>query len=131
MTAETSTRRVELDADLAQVATARRFVRAALDDVSPTVNADAQLIASELVTNAVEHGRGTSVVIELQRRAAEIDVTVESEGPSPGVGAVEEWRVASVDEITGRGLGIIRNVAKRVAVRRVHGRLVITATLVI
>jgi anti-sigma regulatory factor (Ser/Thr protein kinase) len=129
--AETSVSRVELDADLVEVAAARRFVRAMLGDVPPAVSADAQLIASELVTNAVEHGRGSSVIMELHRRDAEVDVMVESVGPAPDVGEVEQWRVASVDEITGRGLGIIRNVASRVDVRRVRGRLVITATLAI
>jgi anti-sigma regulatory factor (Ser/Thr protein kinase) len=126
---EASVRRVELDADLAEVAVARRFVRASLQDIAAAVNADVQLITSELVTNAVEHGCGGPVVVELRRRDAEVDVTVESLGPSPAVGDLEEWRVAAADEITGRGLGIIRNVAHRVAVRRVRGRLVITATL--
>lgn len=121
--------RVELEADLAEVAVARRFVRASLQDIGADVNADAQLIASELVTNAVEHGGGSSVVVELRRRDAEVDVTVESVGPSPSVGEVEDWRVAAPDEVSGRGLGIISNLADRVAVRRVKGRLVITATL--
>lgn len=127
--AESGVSRVELDADLTEVAAARRFVRTNLADVPPPASADAQLITSELVTNAVEHGRGTSVVVEVHRRDAEIDVTVESFGPSPAVGAVEDWHVARADETSGRGLGIIRNVASRVAVRRVAGWLVITATV--
>ena len=49
--------RCELEADLAEVGTARRFIRANLVDVSPGLNADAQLVASELVTNAIRHAQ--------------------------------------------------------------------------
>lgn len=129
MKAKSGVTRVELDANLAEVAVARRFVRASLTGVSAAVNADAQLIASELVTNAVEHGSGGPVVVALHHRGVELDVIVESIGPSPGVGEVGEWRVASPDEISGRGLGIIRNVADHIDVRRSDNRLVITATL--
>ena len=99
----------ELEADLAEVGTARRFIRANLVDVPPGLNADAQLVASELVTNAVEHGVGGPVVVALCRGDASIALTVESVGPAPDVGEVDEWQVAPVEEITGRGLGIVRS----------------------
>jgi anti-sigma regulatory factor (Ser/Thr protein kinase) len=121
--------RCELEADLAEVGTARRFVRANLSDVSDELNADAQLVASELVTNAVEHGTGGPVVVALSRDRAAVALTVESVGPAPEVGAVDEWEVAPVEQITGRGLGIVRSIADRVDVYRRDGRLVITASL--
>ncbi len=121
--------RVRLSADVSEVAVARHFVRSSLDGVSPTLSADAQLIVSELVTNAVEHGQGGSVVVELHLNGTHVAVVVESTGPSPNVGDVSEWHVAPVDQISGRGLGIIRSVADHVEIIRQDGRLVISASL--
>ena len=121
--------RCELKADLAEVGAARRFVRKNLAHVSDALNADAQLIASELVTNAVEHGRGNRVAFALECGDDAVALTVESIGPAPNVGEVEDWEVAPVEHVTGRGLGIVRSIADRVEVSRFDGRLVITASL--
>ena len=123
--------RCELDADLAQVGTARRFVRTNLADVPDALNADVQLIASELVTNAVEHGRGDRVAFALRCDEGAVALTVESIGPAPNVGEVDDWEVAPAEHVTGRGLGIVRSIADRVEVTRSGGRLVITASLAI
>ena len=122
---------VELDPVLAEVPTARRFVRVSLAGLPDDVAADAQLITSELVTNAIEHGVGGPVTIAVHRRSDAVAVTVESVGPAPDVGAVDEWLMPDADEITGRGLGIVRAVAQDVSVDRSPGRLVITASLTI
>ena len=119
----------ELRADLAEVGEARRFVRKNLAHVPDALSADVQLIASELVTNAVEHGRGDRVAFALHCGDDAVDLTVESIGPSPNVGEVDEWEVAPVEHVTGRGLGIVRSIADRVEVTRFDGRLVITARL--
>lgn len=122
--------RCELVADLAQVGAARRFVRRNLaPDVPAALNADVQLIASELVTNAVEHGSGDRVAFALRCELGAVALTVESIGPAPNVGDVDDWEVAPAEEITGRGLGIVRSIADRVEVSRNDGRLVITASL--
>lgn len=121
--------RCELSADLAEVGAARRFVRMNLADVPDELNADVQLIASELVTNAVEHGTGDRVAFALWRDQGSVALTVESIGPSPNVGDVDDWEVAPAEQITGRGLGIVRSLADRVEVNRQNGRLVITASL--
>ena len=122
-------RTVRLMADVAEVAVARRFVRSSFADLSPTLSADAELIVSELFTNAVEHGVGGSVVVELHRNATDFAIVVESVGPSPNVGEVSEWHVTSVDQLSGRGLGIVRSVADHVEIVRQDGRLVISASL--
>lgn len=121
--------RCELAADLAEVGVARRFVRENLTDVPDALNANVQLIASELVTNAVEHGRGDRVTFALMRGAAAVALTVESIGPAPNVGDVDGWEIAPAEQITGRGLGIVRSIADRVEVSRRRGCLVITASL--
>lgn len=127
--ADGSVMRCELDADLAEVGVARRLVRRNLTDVPDALNADAQLIASELVTNAVEHGNGDRVVLALRRDCDAVALTVESIGPAPNVLGVDDWEIAPAHHITGRGLGIVRSIADRVEVRRPNGRLVITASL--
>lgn len=120
---------VELDPVPAEVSTARRFVRTSLAGLPGGVASDAQLVASELVTNAIEHGVGGPVTIAIHRGSDAVTVTVESVGPAPDVGGVDGWRMPDADEITGRGLGIVRAVADEVAVHRSPGRLVITASL--
>lgn len=121
--------RVELDAELGEVATARGLVRTHLPDLPDRVGQDAQLVLSELVTNAIEHGRGGPVVVALDRSADAVIVTVESVGPAPRVGAVDEWRVAGAHETSGRGLGIVRAVADSVDVLKSPDRLAVTARL--
>jgi anti-sigma regulatory factor (Ser/Thr protein kinase) len=121
--------RCELEADLAEVGAARRFVRKNLADVPDALNADVQLIASELITNAVEHGTGDRVIFALRLDDDAVSLTVESVGPAPNVRDVNTWRVAPAAHITGRGLGIVRSIADRVEVSRYNGCLVITASL--
>jgi anti-sigma regulatory factor (Ser/Thr protein kinase) len=121
--------RLEIAADVAEVATARRFVRTVLTGLPDRLVADAQLITSELVTNAIEHGVGGPVVVAVDRCATCVGLTVESVGPAPDVGDVDEWEMADVQQRTGRGLGIVRLVADTVAVKRSSDGLVITARL--
>jgi anti-sigma regulatory factor (Ser/Thr protein kinase) len=122
--------RCELDADLAEVGVARSLVRRNLADVPAALNADAQLIVSELVTNAVEHGNGDHVVLALRCDDDAVALTVESIGPSPNVREAMHWKVAPAGQSTGRGLGIVRSLADRIEVSRPNGRLVITASLI-
>lgn len=118
----------ELAAEFVNVAAARRFVRAKVADfeMPPAVAADLELMASELVTNAVEHGVGKLVRITLDCRDGTAVLTVESIGPSDAVGPVSTWAVADADSIAGRGLGIVREIADEVDVDQSRDRLSVT-----
>lgn len=126
MTGVNGTRMV-LDADAAQVASARRFVRRALNgDVDAAVVDDLQLITSELLTNAIEHGSHHQVELSVDCHDGTAEVTVRSIGPAD-VGPAVDWEVADADSITGRGLGIVRHLADELIVERDGGAFVVTA----
>lgn len=119
---------VVLEADTAQVAVARRFVRRAVGDtVPPDVASDLQLIVSELFTNAVQYGRSGSIEVTVEVTSDAAGVRVDSDGPATSVGPIETWEVADEEEITGRGLGIVRELADVVHVERRDGHFVVSA----
>ncbi|GAA4894861.1 SpoIIE family protein phosphatase [Streptomyces coeruleoprunus] len=91
------------------VAEARRFVRAALDDVAPDLVDTAQLLVSELVTNAVLHAR-----TEVEVAAARVDdgtvrVRVTDQRPDRGLVPRECPSYAG----TGQGLALVGRLASR------------------
>lgn len=119
--------KLEVAADLTEVATVRRFVRTTLNDLVPVaVASDLQLLASELVTNAIEHGTAPSVLVRVTADHDRAGLAVHSSGPSPGVGPIDSWAVADVEEITGRGLGIVRAIADDIEMRQSGDALVVT-----
>ena len=120
---------ITLEAAVAQVAHARRFVRRTVDDVDPAIVGDLQLIVSELFTNAVEHGTSEAVEVVVAQRPEWVSVTVDSRGPTPDVGPVPEWRVADAEALSGRGLGIVRELADDLIVERDDEAFIVTATL--
>lgn len=126
---ESPTGSVELSADPEQISAARRFVRSRLGDVDERLADDALLVTSELVTNAIEHGAGDAVTVTVHLGDGDVVVSVDSHGPSPGVGPVEGWRLTDEDTIDGRGLGIVRAIAAHVDVSRSGDRLRISAQL--
>ncbi len=112
------------------VPAARAFVRAFLD--RHPLAADAELIASEYVTNAIRHtSSGEGGVIHLTvaatRQAVRIEVTDHGQAASPGAGTgtavpavpatpvpqVARPGAASGDEENGRGLLIVDYLATR------------------
>lgn len=110
--------RLELAAETAQVASARRFVRQTFTACHPDVVADLTLIVSELVTNAVEHGTGGEVVVEAALSADDVVLRVESPGPAPDVPDVSCWAVGACTGTNGRGLGIVVALATHVEIER-------------
>ena len=124
----TGDRSIVLDANTAQVAAARRFVRRLLGDSVPLqISSDLQLVASELFTNAVEHGASTTVEVAVESTPEFAGVSVVSVGPSLTVGPVIDWNVAESDAVGGRGLGIVRKLADELIVERDATHFSVTA----
>ncbi|MBA3984238.1 MAG: ATP-binding protein [Acidimicrobiia bacterium] len=95
-------------------------------DLSPTQQIDLTLVASELVTNAIEHGAGGRVRLEIWAEPGSVEVTASSaigdELPRP----TEEWLLPEPMARSGRGLAIIRQLCDSVQVHEADDRLVIT-----
>ncbi|MEU6145069.1 ATP-binding protein [Streptomyces sp. NPDC047081] len=68
---------------------------------------DATLVVSELVTNAIEHGRGKSVGLKVRLFAQELRIEVTDGTPTPA-----RLRTAGLGEENGRGLVLVAAVAK-------------------
>ena len=121
-------------ADGTQVGAARRFVQQWLtevDGLSDGFVADLVLVTSELVTNAVEHGRDDEVHLVLADDGFQSTLTVTSRAAEPAFATVGDgsgWNVAEPTSLTGRGLGIVRSLVDEVAVGRTGDRLTITVT---
>lgn len=118
---------VELEAQMANVSAARRFVRKELEGRAPEeAVSDLMLATSELVTNAFEHGSRQPVRLTVRSGEDEASITVVSGGEGGRVGDVETWTTAQADRISGRGLGIVREIADDIDVDRSNGNLAIT-----
>ncbi|WP_432497695.1 ATP-binding protein [Kineococcus auxinigenes] len=91
-----------LPAEAGSAARARRHVRRALaGEVPDEVVADAEVCASELVTNAVLHGGGT-VLLTVRVTAAVVRLEVADASP-----VTPQWVPHSLTAATGRGLPLI------------------------
>ncbi|MEU1127987.1 ATP-binding protein, partial [Streptomyces sp. NPDC005899] len=93
------------------VASARHFVRTALGDTAPDVVHTAELLAGELVTNAVLHAR-TQVQVSVRHAGGRIHVRVTDERPGrspvPREDPSHSW--------TGWGLVLVERLARRYGV---------------
>lgn len=103
-----------------EVSLARRAVARFLDgyDVPRSMIDDVQLVASELVTNALQHGGSGPIGIAV-RVQPYIDVTlsVENVGPVSAIPPLPNWRPPVGLAPTGRGLSIVRRLSDDVVVR--------------
>ncbi|MGP3988429.1 SpoIIE family protein phosphatase [Streptomyces sp. 3N207] len=93
------------------VTAARRFVRTALDGVAPDVVATAELLLSELVTNAVLHAR---TGFEVWASAVDGRVRVQVVDRRPARSLVSQER--RTDASTGLGLFLVERLASRYGV---------------
>lgn len=113
--------------DMANVGSARRFVREQLAGHAPAaVVDDLALVTSELVTNAFEHGSPEPVALRVAVNAGSAAVTVTSRGDGERIPAVDQWATATSEQLSGRGLGIVRAIADDIDVQRSSGSVTIT-----
>lgn len=92
--------------ELTAVADARRWVEHALDEGGAAERSDdAQLVISELVTNALRHGLG-EVVARVQLTATEVQLSVTDAGQT-----LPELRPQRPGRIGGMGLFIVARLA--------------------
>lgn len=86
---------------------ARRAVAEACKGMARDVVEIAQLLTSELVTNALQHGAG-AITIEVSRSPNLLRVSVDDESDGH-----PRRTTAAVDEIRGRGLMLVEALASR------------------
>jgi len=90
------------------VPAARRFVRAALGGHPAAF--DAELLACELVTNAVQHATDAGwVTVAVMRRGVVVHVDVIDDGR----GGLPHWREATGQDEGGRGFQLVNEIAQR------------------
>lgn len=107
----------------------RSFVRDALGEahVPDHVVADVELVVSELAGNAIEHGAGDELTVEVdatRRPWLTISVTCVGEA-APALRAWRTWAIAPPDARSGRGLGIVRRLMDDVDVEARGGRVTV------
>jgi anti-sigma regulatory factor (Ser/Thr protein kinase) len=96
------TRRVD------EVPVARRFIRDVL--AGDPSSLDAELLACELVTNAVQHATDAAgVTVAVSRRGAVVHVDVTDDGRS----GLLHWRETDGQDESGRGFHLVNEIAQR------------------
>ena len=116
---QSSSRPVRLPADRSSPARAREFVHESLEGLAPEVVDDAELLVSELVTNAVLHAR-TPLEVNIHVGAGEVRVEVHDDSDVLPVA-----RISSDASVGGRGLQLVERVARSWGIeRRNRGKVV-------
>jgi len=109
---------------------ARRFVRAELSQLAgaEAVVDDLDLVVSELVANAIQHGDGSNIVVSVDGRSAIWFAVAVSNGVATSRPPMDPttWAVAATDQPSGRGLGIVRRLAEEIDVAESDGNLHVT-----
>jgi anti-sigma regulatory factor (Ser/Thr protein kinase) len=109
---------------------AESFADAPLDDRSWLFH-DAELVVSELVTNGIEHGVGSTVTVHLMSEGARLEVTVTSTMRHPGAGLTvgPSGAVGPSSARAGRGLRIVAALSSSVGTVVVGDELTVTCVL--
>jgi anti-sigma regulatory factor (Ser/Thr protein kinase) len=111
----------DFESDLTIVEVARQFVRRTLRSwrIEGEVEADAVLLASELITNAVLHAR-TGIRVVLHTDGAALRVSVFDENPR-----LPTYEACSPEATSGRGLSLVQGMAGAWGVQRSDGGKVV------
>lgn len=109
---------------------ARQFVGDLLrrHGASESTTDDCVLVVSELVSNFIEHGNGSGLVVGVDVTDPQwwhIEVASDSSAAPQLVLRPDTWTIARVDEVSGRGLGIIRRLMDDVVTEVSDGQLTI------
>lgn len=109
---------------------AREFVAGVLRGANASDAAvdDMGLIVSELVANSIQHGDGGDIVVRVEHDSDEWFAVTVGNGLAVRHPPMDPatWTVAPPDERSGRGLGIVRQLADEIEVMLEADRLDIT-----
>ena len=110
--------------DEIEISRARRDVRHFLVDhgVPSEIIDDLELVVVELVTNAVEHGAGKRVVVELEMTPNVVSISVVQDGAAD-LGDPSSWVMPPQEMRSGRGLALVRRLVDDVEWSAAAGRL--------
>ena len=100
-------RAMRVGPDRADVARARRFVTASLDEWGMSDRDDVALVTSELVTNACEHA-GHPIIVTIERDGPRLRLEV-----SDGSAVLPIVRALDHDRRDGRGMFIVEQLTSR------------------
>lgn len=111
---------------------ARAMVQESAEGMEGSACADAVLVVSELVANAVEHGIGDEVRVRLTRTGmGELQVSVFNRLRDHTADLPERpWRMPGVDATRGRGLAVVESLSSQVRVTYPDAGVEVTATVV-
>ena len=109
------------------IAPARRFVRQGAEAVAVDPNwlADVELAASELISNAIEHGTGHEFAVGVGVDGEHFVLRVCSSHSGPGLADPSEWKAPPPEVLTGRGLSLVKAVSSSAWVEHVDGIITI------
>lgn len=120
---------IDLPARPESIRQARRLVAGTLAGVAPdTIVDDLTLAASELVTNAIEHGPtalSDTVHVAVSVTGSAARVTIRS-AADHRLRDAAHWAMPDAEAVSGRGLGIVRQLSDSVHIERLDGIIAIT-----
>ena len=103
-------------------ATARRKIAEIVGAFHPEqMVRDAQLVASELITNALEHGAIGTVVLDVAVHPDGVSVCVTSHGDGDRLPETSTWELPDAAARSGRGLAVTQALSDAVRVVTVRG----------
>jgi len=114
---------VTYPSDVRYLHSARSAAASATGSLSLTADTsmDLALLVDELVANAMCHGAGEQVRLELWADAGDVVVRASNEVGASSLQPVETWRLPGADAESGRGLGIIRRLCPSIEVSNLDG----------